>query len=114
MVVYTFVSAPFRMGGNLLDSIKTDVDEYERVNIGKGYYAIVFKNSKKDIWHVALEDCGALIMTDITKEGAIKKVKGDVESGDEELMQKQIRKGRIDCRMARMLTFDQWCEKFKG
>lgn len=113
MEVYTFVSAPFRIAGKW-DIVKTEVDEYERVNIGKGYYAIVFNNPIKDLWHIALEDCGALIMTDNNKEGGIRKVKGDVETGDVAIMKKQIKKGKSDCRAATLITFDDFCGKFKS
>lgn len=113
MEVYTFVSNPFRMGGPQHDVVKTKVEEYERIKIGKGYFGIVFKNSVKLLWHVALEDCGALIMTDNTRQGAVNKVKLDVENGCEKVMEDQIKKGKRDLAKALLIPFDDWCEKFK-
>ena len=113
MEVYTFVSNPFRMGGRQYDTIKTEVEEYERIKIGRGYFAIIFENKLKGLWHIALEDCGALIMTDNNKEGGIRKVRGDVETGDSKIMEEQIKKGKRDCASATMVTFETFCEKFR-
>jgi hypothetical protein len=113
MEVYTFSSNPFRIAGPQHDIIKTKVEEYSRVHIGLGYYAIIFKNEIRDLWHFALEDCGALIMTDNNKDGGLRKIRGDVETGDPNLMKKQIRKGKNDLKHATLIDFDDFCGRFK-
>jgi hypothetical protein len=113
MEVYTYVSNPFRMGGPQRDIIKTEVEEYHRVSIGQGYFAIIFENKIRGLWHFALEDCGALIMTDNNKEGGLKKVRQDVETGDLEIMKKQIKRGKIECTGACLVDFNTFCSKFK-
>lgn len=113
MEIYTFSSNPFRMGGPQFDIIKTNVEEYERINIGKGYFALIVKNPLKNLWHFVLENCGAIIWTDNNKEGGIKKVKSDVETGDEKIMEEQIKKGLNDRSHAILLETDDFFKRFK-
>ena len=74
--VYTMLPTPFRMGASETPA-KTVIEEYERVDIGKGYFGVVFKNPTKKLWHIALEDCGALIGTMESRAALIKRTKND-------------------------------------
>lgn len=113
MEIYTYSSNPFRVGGRQYDIIKTNVEEYERINIGRDYFAIVVKNHLKDLYHVALENCGAIIWTDSDKENAIKTVKHDVETGDEEIMKKQIKQGLFEREKGILLENNEFFRRFK-
>lgn len=113
MEIYTYSSNPFRMGGPQQDIIKTVVEEYERISIGKGYFAIVCKNTVKDLWHIALEQGGAIIMTDNDKAGGIRKVKHDVEIGDEKLMKQQVQRSLREVKTATLLESNEFFRRFK-
>lgn len=94
--------------------VATNVEQYTRVDIGRGYYALVFQNPVHKQWHVALEDCGALIQHAGTKRKAIERVKKDVETGDPELMKKQIAKGKTDLKNADLLEPAEFFSLLKG
>jgi hypothetical protein len=113
MEVYTVMSTPFAFGG-LKCEIKTDIQEYERVDLGKGYFGIVFKNPNSKQHHMALECCGALIGTDKSKANLIKKVKNDIDTGDDKIMRMQINQAKIDLKGAKLLENEEWFNKFRG
>jgi|GEM_PF-6538935 len=112
--IYTMMATPFRMGGAMEGPVKTLVEEYERVNIGKEFFGILFKNPKKKLWHIGLESCGALIGTMESRAAVIKTTKNDVESGDEELMKVQIELGKRQLKQAEFMKPDQWFSRFAG
>lgn len=114
MEVYTYRSNPFRIAGRQYDTIKTEIEEYRRISIGKGYFGILFKNTEKNLWHIAIEDCGAIIWTDKNKEDGIKKVKDDVETGDPQIMKTQIKKGKDEIQGAILLSNADFFRKFKS
>ena len=103
MEVYTKVPTPFSFGGKYA-YIKTDIQEYERVDIGQGYYGIVFRNNHVKLWHIAQEDCGALIGSDISKAKLIKRVKADVGNGDIKTMKLS---------QAHSFEREEWFKKFR-
>lgn len=111
--VYTIMPAPFRMGGTLEDYLKTEIEEYKRVDIGAGYFGILFHNPHTDNWHMALEACGALIGTNKSKAKLIKQVKGDVESGTPEIFEKQIEMGKSQMRQAQRTSSEDWFSRFR-
>jgi len=113
MKVYTWKPEPFMHGGTGR-FVATNIEEYERVDIGLGYYGIVFRNPVHKQWHLALEDCGALIGSGAAKAGAVKSVKKDVETGDPELMKKQIAQGRKDRDNADVLDPKEFFGLLKG
>ena len=78
--VYTTIPAPFRLGTNV-DYIKTEIEEYQRVDIGSGYFGILFQNLITKSWHMGLEDCGALVGTNKSRAKLIATVKKDVSGG---------------------------------
>lgn len=112
MHVYTLASNPFRFGATH-DLVKADIDEYERVHIGKGYYAIVFYNPVRSIYHIALEDGGALIGTDMDKVILINRIKREVAEGDEEVMVQQVQMAKEQLAKAELIERDRWFQKFK-
>jgi hypothetical protein len=113
MEVYTVMNTPFAFGG-LTCEIKTDIEEYERVDLGKGYFGMVFKNPKTKQYHLALECCGALIGSDKSKANLIKNVKNDVETGDDKIMKTQINKAKNDLKTAKLLDRKTWFDHFRG
>lgn len=113
MQVYTVMPTAWALGGTKVN-IKTTIDEYERISIGKGYYGILFKNPIKNLWHLALENCGALIGTHKSRAILIKGVKKDVKGGDETLMAQQIKQGISDLKHAKVMVWDEWFRKFDG
>jgi hypothetical protein len=102
------------MGGRQYDTIKTEIEEYRRISIGKGYFGILFKNTEKNLWHIALENCGAIIWTDKNKEDGIKKVKDDVETGNPQIMREQIEKAKNEIQSALLLSNSDFFRKFKS
>ncbi len=113
MEVYTVTPTPWALGGTTA-KIKTIIEEYERISIGKGYYGILFKNPIKNLWHLALENCGALIGTHKSRAILIKGVKKDVEDGDEEIVAAQIKQGISELNGAKLMDRDLWFEMFKA
>ena len=104
---------PFRMGGKLEQDIYTVITEYERLAIGSGYFGILFKNPHTKEWHMAQEDCGALIGTNKSKTALIKMVKVDVASGDVKIMHQQIKDGLKSLAAATYLNKEDWFSKFR-
>lgn len=111
--VYTYMPTPFSFGGQGI-YISTEINEYERVDIGKGYFGILFKNPDKKIWHIALEGCGALIGTMDSKKKLLERTKKDVETGDEKTMKQQMEMGTKQMAQARSISNEEWFSKFKG
>lgn len=112
MQVYTSMPTPFSFGG-ISTFIKTTIEEYERISIGAGYYGLLFKNPHKELWHMAQEDCGALIGSDKSKEDLIQKVKDDVANGDPKIMKTQIEMGRKQLEQAKLYSNDEWFSNFR-
>lgn len=112
MEVYTKFPTPFSFGGKYA-FIKTEIEEYERIDIGRGYYGILFKNSHTKEWHMAQEDCGALIGSNISKAKLVKSVKDDVGNGDGKLMKQQIEMGKKQMSQAHSFEREAWFKKFR-
>lgn len=104
---------PFTMGGKVNRPIKTTIEEYTRVDIGKGYYGILVKNPFRKLWHIVQEDCGCLIGTHKNKADLLKQVRDDVATGDEKLMKKQIEDGKKLLERAQTLEPKKFFEMFK-
>lgn len=98
MEVYTYCANPWKFGGTS-DIIKTNIEEYERVNIGKDYFGILYKNPVKNLWHISIEQ-GAIIGTSKNRAGLLRKVRRDVKTGDEKIMKQQIEKSISECEQA--------------
>jgi len=112
MEVYTKMSTPFSFGGKYA-YIKTAIEEYERIDIGYGYYGILFKNHHTKEWYMAQEDCGALIGSDKSKSKLVKSVKDDVGNGNTKLMEQQIEMGKKQMSQADYYEPEQWFKKFR-
>jgi hypothetical protein len=112
--VYTIASTPFVIGGSLRSPVATEVEEYERIVLRAGYSAIVVENPVKKLFHVFLEDCGALIGTGPSKKKLVASVKADTKDGDPEIMKKQVLQGRKDRDRARVLTVHEFFGWFDG
>ena len=112
MEVYTKMNTPFALGGRYR-YIKTEIQEYERIAIGHDYYGILFKNHHSKLWHMAQEDCGALIGSDKSKSKLVKSVKDDVGNGDTKLMEQQIEMGKKQMRQADSYETEAWFKKFR-
>jgi hypothetical protein len=111
--VYTIIPAPFRMGGTLEDYIYTTIEEYERVDIGSGYFGILFQNPHTNAWHMAIEDCGALIGTLKSRAKLIKQVKSDVASGTPEILEQQLKMGKRQMNQAEFMDRIEWFSRFR-
>lgn len=109
--VYTSMPTPFRLGGSK-GYIKTTIEEYERIYIGAGYFGILFYNKTANLWHMALEACGALIGSKKSKTSVIKMVKGDVAGGNPELFEQQIKMGKRQMSQAKFMERDEWFSHF--
>ena len=110
--VYTTMPAPFRMGGTV-DYIKTEIEEYQRVDIGSGYFGFLFQNPSTKGWHMALENCGALIGSKQSRAKLIAMVKKDVSGGTPEIFETQIRMGKLQMIRATFIERDEWFGKFR-
>ena len=93
MKVFTARARPFGMGGNTAELVATDIEEYERVSVGKGFYAIVFQDPQTNAWLVADERCGGVCGSGKTKAAAIKMVRKDVELSDVEDIEESLSEG---------------------
>lgn len=98
MEIYTYSPNPWKFGGTH-DIIKTRIEEYERVEIGRGYFGILCKNPIKNLWHLSLEQ-GAIIGTDKSKAKLLNKVRRDVHHGDEKIMEQQVERSISECDQA--------------
>ena len=110
--VYTTISAPFKMGGTK-DYIKTEIEEYQRVDIGFGYFGFLFQNSSTKGWHMALEDCGALIGSKQSRAKLIAMVKKDVSGGTPEIFESQIKRGKFEMKRSSFMERDEWFGHFR-
>ncbi|MHA1169741.1 MAG: hypothetical protein ACTSRU_18080 [Candidatus Hodarchaeales archaeon] len=110
--VYTTISAPFRMGGTK-DYIKTEIEEYQRVEIGAGYFGLLFQNPSTKGWHMALEDCGALIGSKQSRAKLIAMVKKDVSGGTPEIFESQIERGKKEMLRSTFIKRDEWFGHFR-
>ncbi len=113
MEIYTYKSTPFVLGKSH-SPIKTVVEEYERINIGKGYYGILVKNEMISLYHMVLENCGAIIGTDSNRRALIASIKKDVATGDEIMMKQQIETGLVEIRDAELLSSKEFFLLFRG
>lgn len=111
--VYTKMPTPFALGG-LHTFIKTEIEEYERIDIGAGYFGILFQNKINKGWHLALESCGALIGTKKSRAKLISTVKKDVSTGTPEIFEQQIKMGMKQMSQAHFTERDEWFSKFSG
>jgi hypothetical protein len=113
MEIFTLSSNPFKFGGTH-DIIKTTVEEYERVNLGAGFYGILVKNTVKDLYHLAEERSGALVGAGPSKEDLIGRVKSDILNGDRTFMLKQVEDNMGMLAQAESLPNDEFFRRFKG
>lgn len=111
--VYTEIPTPFRVAGPSYSPLKTEIEEYERIDIGGGYYGILFHNKSVNLWHMAQEDCGALIGSDKSRAKLIKSIKKDVSIGDPEVMKNQIEMGKKQMRKADSVNPETWFNRFR-
>jgi hypothetical protein len=111
--VYTKMPTPFAFGGTHV-FIKTDIEEYQRIDIGASYFGILFQNPITKSWHIALEDCGALIGTQKSRTKLISTVKKDVSTGTPKIFEQQIVMGKKQMSQAKFMERDEWFSKFSG
>jgi hypothetical protein len=110
--VYTSMPTPFRLGASE-SYIKTTIEEFERIDIGFGYYGILFQNPYNKAWHMGLEVCGSLIGSDKSRAKLIKRVRHDVSSGNPKIFEQQIEMGKRQMNKADFLERDEWFQKFR-
>ena len=111
--IYTWKPEPFMHGG-VGRFVKTEIEEYSRVKLAEGVYGLVFRHPKLKQWHVASEDCGALVQHARTKDGAISQAKKDIATGDMDVLKEQIKKGKEDCAQATMMPYKEFFSMLKG
>jgi hypothetical protein len=111
--VYTEIPTPFRVAGPSYSPLKTEIEEYERIDIGAGYYGILFHNDHVNLWHMAQEDCGALIGTSESRAKLIKSIKKDVSGGDSRTMKLQIEMGKKQMAKADYVSPEAWFNRFR-
>jgi len=112
MEVYTCSPNPWKFGGTH-DIIKTHIEEYERVKIGKGYFGILFMNPIKLLWHISLEQ-GAIIGTSKSKAALLKRIRRDVQTGDENLMEQQVERSISECDQAIEMEPEKFFSLFRS
>ena len=105
--VYTWRTEPFALGG-LGRHIAANLEEYERVDIGKGYYGIVFPNRGRDCWHLALENCGALVQSGYDRNQVIALAKADIKLANPKVLRDQISRGRQDQQDAELIKLEEF------
>lgn len=114
MLVYTRTVGSFMSFGiDPGELIATDITKFERIKLVGKYYGIVFQNTSTKNWHVAVEDCGALVKTDATRPTAILQAMHDARTGDKKIMKQQIEQGKKDRDKAEVLSNDEFFRKFR-
>lgn len=113
MKIYTHKYEPFMMGGNLRRPIATEIEDYEKVNLGKGYFGILIKNPEQEKWHMCLEGCGAMIGTDDDKQTLVTNIITDMATGDEEVMKEQFAKALNELKNAEVMENERFFRMFK-
>lgn len=93
--------------------ITTEIEEYERVDIGKGRFGIMVKNPTKGLWHIFEDECGALIGTHRDKAMVYGNVCADVAGGDEEIMKEQVAQGLVQRDSVDIMTSNKFFSAFK-
>jgi hypothetical protein len=109
--IWTLVYNPFNFGP-VNTPTATEIDEYERIAIGKGYYGLLVYNRIKNLWHLAEEISGAIIGTNKSKTRLVNRVKIDVKSGDIELMKQQVTEGKDTGKYAKTVSQEEFFKKF--
>jgi hypothetical protein len=114
MEICTYQYVPFVMGGETHQPVKTHVEKFERVEIGKGYYGLLVQNPVKNLWHMVQEDCGCIIGTHRDKNTLIESVMQDVKTGDTSVMKEQIEFGKELVKRAREMEPKKFFSMFKN
>lgn len=86
--IYTWKDEPFSFGGKGR-YIGTEIQEYERIDLGKGFFGLLVRNPYKKPFHMVDEISGALVGSAPTRLAVIKRVRKDVGEGEEEVMRGQ-------------------------
>ena len=116
MKIFTRMYSAFRLGGDVISFIATEIalTEYERVYLGKDEYGIIFYNKYKDLWHMVWEACGALVGSDTNKNELINSVKMDLIVADPKIL-KQQKQDALNIRNgAEVLPTEKFLELFPG
>lgn len=101
MYIYTFSQNALTFGKKP-ESIKTNIEEYARVVLGKGIFGILVRNPiKPDLFHLAEEQSGAIVGTGATAEEVVTSVKQDIAATDIDTILAQIREAKVECQDAR-------------
>lgn len=110
--IYTLMTTLFALGGTHI-YIKTNVENFERMDIGRGYFGLLVRNTNQKIWHMVEEQSGGIIGTDVSRSRLIEYIKEGVENGDSEVMEQQIVQGKKDCQSAKFMGPDEFFTRFR-
>ncbi len=101
MYIYTFSQNALTFGKKP-EPIKTNIEEYARIALGKGIFGILVKNPiKPDLFHLAEEQSGAIVGTGATAEKVVASVKEDIATTDIDTILAQIQVAKVECQGAR-------------
>ena len=101
MYIFTFSQNALTFGKKP-ETIKTNIEEFARVSLGKGIFGILVKNPiKPDLFHLAEEQSGAIVGTGATAEEVVASVKQDIAATDIDMILAQILEAKVECRAAR-------------
>jgi hypothetical protein len=101
MKVFTMRYQPFIMGGNVWQPVCCDVEVEGPYELGLGYkgYVVTAPNGKT---FVAEASTGAFVGPDV------KSVKNDIETGDQELMKKQVSEAAVLSKKASEVSAEEF------
>jgi hypothetical protein len=115
MIIWTHVEARLRIDGiesSTFYSIRTNVDDYERIHLGKGIYGALIYNHVKDLYHLAEEGCGAILMTGTCSQTIISMIKEDVKLRDMSDVGFQIHNGQRNRGLATQVCLTEFFSRF--
>ena len=84
------------------------------MSIGQGYWGILVQNPIKKLWHLALEQGGAIIGSGYPKSKVLKQVRKDIETGNPVFMKYQVNQSLKESIKGRLLLNDDFFKSFSG
>lgn len=108
MRVYTKKYNPWVLGGPTTCLFATEIDEYEVVDLGRGYFGIAFYNTIRKEWLIAEKKSGGVIGIAETKEAAVATVKEDMKEGTNAVIDKQIKEAKAESKKAHNVSNDEF------
>lgn len=107
MDVWTWGYFPFTIAGNEERPVKCNLSVVGPFDLGYGYMGHITISPKGNTYIVESSTGGII-------GDSVKKVKNDIETGDPEVMRRQIVESRMNMEKAERVSFKEFWSMFKG